>query len=124
MVVQINLTSQVSVNHLSYGCCPVCFMYINNSRVSVCLYSSLSELDRSISLYLSLPLFPTEPSNDESVCVCVKLDLPGNLINLTFFPSSTKRCSNNLTCVVFPLRSNPSSTINEPRGVPGPAGGT
>lgn len=41
--------------------------------------------------------------------------VPGNLITLTFFPSSTNRCSKSFTCVVLPLRSKPSSTMNAPR---------
>lgn len=43
------------------------------------------------------------------------IDSPGNLIILTSFPASTNRVCNSLTCVVLPLRSNPSSTMNAPR---------
>lgn len=36
-------------------------------------------------------------------------------MTLTFLPASTNRCSKSFTCVVFPLRSSPSSTTSAPR---------
>jgi hypothetical protein len=44
--------------------------------------------------------------------------LPGNLMTLTLFPSSTNRCSSSLTCVVLPLLSKPSRTTSAPRAMP------
>lgn len=35
-------------------------------------------------------------------------------MSLTGLPSSTRRCSRSLACVVLPLRSSPSSTIKAP----------
>ena len=57
--------------------------------------------------------------SDISFRLLQKVNIPGKRITLTRLPISTKRCSRSLTWVVFPLRSNPSTTIRAPRATSG-----
>lgn len=77
MVVHLDITLEIAINHLPNGRGPV---YLESASVHM--------------LYL--------------------VNSPGNLMTLTLLPSSTNLCSRSLTCVVLPLRSNPSRTMNAP----------
>lgn len=62
---------------------------------------------RAVSSSRQLPKFRFHENKESHI--------PGNRIILTGLPPSTKRCSSSFTCVVLPLRSSPSRTMNAPR---------
>ena len=91
MVFHLDVTFEVSINHLADNGRPV--------------WWRLEETCQSLPIDMSAQAMLKDTRGEHS---------PGNRIIWTRLPSATSLSSSSFTCVVLPLRSSPSSTMNAP----------